>query len=359
MKAKQNTKVQQNVLVNLVSVAMIAGLSTGCNKSVDEFSLLADEAAFKQEAVLVAKKIDILWVIDNSGSMETSQNNLASNFNAFINRFETKNYDFRMGVVTTDAWEKRFFGGSTKARLRDGIGGNRSGVYIMTPTTNDLSGVFATNIRQGTAGNGDERSLESFRQGLLEPWNVNFRRPDAFLAVIIVSDEEDFSQTVSGFNESYLNPNLLPVSYFKDFLDTYTNRQTGESANYSVNSITVTDAACRTALSTDGFQRKIATRVTDLSTATGGVVGSLCSNFGDTLDVISDSILALSSIFKLSREPVVESIVVKVDGSVVPQSASNGWTYEAASRSIRFNGAAIPSADADIRISFDPVTIKE
>lgn len=359
MKAKQNKKTHLNVLVNLVSVAAIAGLSVGCNKSVDEFSLLADEAAFKQEAVLVAKKIDILWVIDNSGSMETSQNNLASNFTAFINRFEQKNYDFRMGVITTDAWEKRFNSGSSKARLRDGVGSNRSGVYIMTPTTPNLSNVFSTNIRQGTAGNGDERALESFRQGLLEPWNVNFRRPDAFLAVIIVSDEEDFSQTSSSFSENYSNPNLLPITYYRDFLDTFTNRQSGETANYSVNSITVTNTACRDALSTDGFMRKLAPRVTDLSTMTGGVVGSLCSNFGETLDIISDSILALSSVFKLSREPVVESIVVKVNGSVVAQSATNGWTYEAATRSIRFNGSAIPSADADIRISFDPVTIKE
>ncbi|MFP5518843.1 MAG: hypothetical protein ACLGGX_03010 [Bdellovibrionia bacterium] len=346
-------------ILSLFSLAAFTMMGTACNKSADGFSLLADETIFKQETVLVPKKIDVLWVVDNSGSMETSQNNLASNFQSFIYRFNQKNYDFHMGVVTTDAWEKRFYSSSTKARLRDGVGATRSGVYVMDKNTPNLSDVFTTNIKQGINGNGDERAFESFKEGLNETFNAPFRRPEAFLAVIIVSDEEDFSRRVLPFDESYSSPDLIPVSNYVSFLDQFTNRQVGEPANYSVSTISVLDSACRTQLSTDGFQRKIGTRLMQLADLTGGVKGSLCSNFGETLDIISDSILQLSSAFKLSREPVVESIVVRVDGTVIPQDPVNGWTYDPATMYITFHGSSIPGANSDVRVAFDPVRAVE
>ena len=346
---------------SMTALAMMATLSVGCNKSIDSFSLLADEASFKQTAALSVKKIDILWVVDNSGSMDTSQQNLADNFASFISRFNQKGYDFHMAVVTTDGWEKRFNGSSSKARFRDGLGANRTGVYVMNKNTPNLSSVFTTNIRVGINGNGDERPFDSMIQSMSDSFNTarGFRRADAFLAVVMVSDEEDFSHSSYSFNENYSNPNLFTVQSMVNYLDTLTNRVSGQSANYSVSSITVPDAACSTQLSTDGFARKIGTRIAQLADATGGVKGSLCSNFGSTLDLISESIIALSSVFPLSREPVVSSIVITVDGVAVPQDANNGWTYEAADNAIVFHGSAIPSANSDIRVSFDPVTIKE
>lgn len=346
---------------SMTALAMMAALSVGCDKSVDSFSLLEDQASFKQSSSYAAKKIDVLWVVDNSGSMDTSQQNLANNFASFISRFNQKGLDFQMAVVTTDGWEKRFNSSSTKARFKDGLGANRTGYYVMDKNTPSLSSVFTTNIKVGVNGNGDERALDSFRYSLNDAFNIgkNFRRSDAFLAVVIVSDEEDFSHTGLSLNESYSNPNLFAVSEFKNFLDTYTGRVAGEAANYSVSSITVPDQACVNQLSTDGFTRKISTRVPALVDLTGGVKGSLCSNFGDTLDLISESIVALSSVFKLARVPVESSIVVTVDGSVVPQDANNGWTFDASINSVVFHGPAIPGANSDIRIAFDPVSIKE
>lgn len=49
------------------------------------------------------------------------------------------------------------------------------------------------NVKLGTSGSGDERALSSFEKTLINPLNSNFHRPDAFLAIIIVSDEDDFS----------------------------------------------------------------------------------------------------------------------------------------------------------------------
>lgn len=346
-------------------LASAAAVFAGCNKSTDSFSILKDTADFKQQAVFIPKKIDVLWVIDNSGSMKTSQDNLASNFQAFIGRFNQKNYDFHMAVAVTDAWEKQFNSASLKSRIKDGavlqknpsVIETHSGVFVMNKSTPDLSSVFDINIKQGTLGNGDERALESFKQTLLDPWNVDFRRSDAFLAIIIVSDEEDFSQSKSAFNESYTNPSLYPVQNYVDFLDTYTDAATN-GKNYSVSVITVPDTSCQTQLSTDGFSRKISTRLPELADLTQGVKGSLCSNFGDTLDIISDSIIQLSSVFKLAQEPQIDTLKVVVDGAAIPNDEVNGWTYNATDLTITFHGSSVPGADANIQIDYFPKSVK-
>lgn len=361
-----------------VMMASTVAMLVGCSKGTGGYSLLNDNSDYKQQAVIIPKKIDVLWVIDNSGSMQTSQNNLASNFQAFINRFNQQNYDFHMAVVTTDAWQKQFNTNSTAAKIRDGgkfldsnnqVYYTHSGVFVMDQNTANLSDVFTTNIKQGTLGNGDERALESIKQALLEPTNSAFRRDEAFLAVIVVSDEEDFSHSSTALRDGtenngnpvypdpYTNPGLYTVKSYQDFLDTYTNKAVN-GTNYSVSAITVPDDACKNQLSTDGFARKIAKRVQELAGLTGGVQGSLCSNFGSTLQLISDSIIQLSAVFKLTREPQEDTIAVTVDGVAVPKDATNGWTYNATDWTITFHGSAVPAANANIKIDFYPKSIQ-
>lgn len=356
---------KKNLLLNVAALTSASMMITACDKSGGSFSLMSDAATYKQEAVYVPKKIDVLWVVDNSGSMATSQANLANNFNSFIQRFQAHNYDFNMAVITTDGWKKEFDATSVRAQIRSGAlmsdgSTTDSGVLVMNNNTPNLSSVFATNIKQGILGNGDERALDSLKQSLLDPFNValNFRRPEAFLAVIMVGDEEDGSWSGSSAAESITpRPALRSVQSFVDFLDNYTGGTTN-GRNYSVSTISVPDAACRTQLSTDGFNRTLGVRFGQLSAATGGVTGSLCSNFGTTLDLISDTIVQLSSAFKLNREPIPETIVVTVDGVVVAQGASNGWTYDAANIQIIFHGSAVPGANAIVNIAFDPKSIK-
>lgn len=351
-------QIARKTVIAVSAIAMLAG----CNKGADSFSLLADAEDYKQQAVFIPKKIDILWVIDNSGSMETSQNALASNFQAFIERFNQSNYDFRMAVTTTEAWEKQFHTNSTKALIKDGAVlqtnpkiETHSGVFVMDKNTANINSVFSTNIKQGTLGNGDERAFESFKQTLLEPGNSAFRRDEAFLAVIIVSDEEDFSGS-SEFDFENASKNYSVQSY-ADFLSTFT-KSSVYGKNFSVSTISVPDAACKTQLSTDGFLRKISSRLPELADLTGGVKGSLCSNFGETLELISDSIIQLSAVFKLSREPQPDTIAISVDGVPVQQDATNGWTYNASDLTITFHGTSVTGANANIQIDFYPKSIK-
>ena len=58
-------------------------------------------------------KVDLLWVIDNSGSMQKAQQNLAQNISVFVqelvNQDSDELIDFRMAVITTDKRDKGLF----------------------------------------------------------------------------------------------------------------------------------------------------------------------------------------------------------------------------------------------------------
>lgn len=356
-------------------------LNVACQKSNDSFSLLAEQSTFQQSSAFQPRKIDILWVIDNSGSMDSSQQNLITNFNSFIQKFQTLNYDFHMAVTSTDAYLDALDNGGTYKNaycpafnkkcsvLRDGPARDitaalHSGFSVLDRTVSNLTSVFNLNAKQGIQGYGDERAFLSMKTVLQNSANSAFLRPDAFLAIIIVSDEDDFSHSsMSPALETLPGDNYLTdsrthkVADYVSFLDTLT-KSSSSARNYSVNTISILDDACKTLLNGSYSGRRIGKRYMQIADATGGAKTSLCDDFGTSLQLISDMVLTLSSSFKLDREPLPESINVIVDGKSIPNDAVNGWTYDATTISVNFHGTSIPSADSKINITFDPVTVK-
>src|SRR5438309_5556876 len=62
-----------------------------------------------------ASHIDVLWVVDDSGSMAPRQENLAKNLQSFMDVFVKSGIDYRIAVTTTDIFkEKGAFVGSPK-----------------------------------------------------------------------------------------------------------------------------------------------------------------------------------------------------------------------------------------------------
>lgn len=334
-----------------------------CEKSDRSISFLGSEEDFKQTAIIEPRKIDILWVIDNSGSMQSSQAQLTANFQSFINRFQSLNFDFHMAVTSTDAINARCKTADERLRVSDGkkdfsldgqctlLSSTSSGVRIMKKDTPFINDVFVTNATQGIEGNGDERAFESFKQVLSYNGNSDFRRPGAFLAVIILSDEDDFS-TFSGnwSNENYSNPDVIPVADYKSFLDGLVG-----AGNHSVSTISIQDDACRDALAghaTSGVQ-KISQRYNQLADLTGGAKTSLCGNFGASLELISDSIIQISQSYKLAEDPLPGTIRVVINGNSLPEDSVNGWSYNASTRVLTFHGAGVPPVGASISITYE------
>jgi hypothetical protein len=354
-----------------LALAAAALTATGCNQGAGSFSVLSETTNFEQKATYTPRKLDVLFIVDNSGSMSTSQQNLVDNFSSFIDRFISKGYDFRIAVATTEAYIYPQFvlpyqttGGSpcinrceeSRARFRT----STNNVTIIDHANYDLTQAserarlkndFSLNAVVGTTGSGDERSLSSFQEALAYQPNQNFHRSDAFLSVVVISDEEDFSQSGYTWNESYFNPLLTPVNSYKSFLETFTGGQAGQ--DFSVSSITVMDDACRILLNNG---QKIANRVMALADATGGTKNSICAPFDTSLDNISTSIESQAvAEFILPKTPVVSSIRLIVDTTIVPQSDTNGWSYNPLTKAVRINGATYkPGNGSQIKLNYDP-----
>ncbi|MDP2315140.1 MAG: hypothetical protein Q8P41_19730 [Pseudomonadota bacterium] len=141
--------------------------------------------------------IDVLWVIDNSGSMYQERDRVMAEIETFFQWFVDLELDYHMGVITTDVVNPVF-------------AGNLVGTpTYVTPETVDPQGSLARAIDVGHLEMGDESGLQAMHMALTEPLlsghNEGFYREGARLAVIFLSDEPDNS--------------LYTPSWYVDFLD--------------------------------------------------------------------------------------------------------------------------------------------
>lgn len=138
-----------------------------------------------------AKSVDILFVIDNSGSMAEEQEKLQRNFEAFINELVNQDInDYQIGVVTTDMSDP-----SQQGRLQ----GSPKIINGRTMSKDNVVQAFKRNVVVGTTGTSYEKALDAMRMALSPQMldkgkpNEGFLRPGSVLAVIFVGDEDDCS----------------------------------------------------------------------------------------------------------------------------------------------------------------------
>lgn len=208
------------VLPTLASV--IAGsLLTGCpDRTLSEVDPIPENVEKKTIPVKLNRNIDILFVVDDSGSMIEEQASLTNNFPAFINVLNTIEGglpDVHIGVISTNAGTGGVnIGGCSTASAPNGDDGNLQtnscaglqAAYIEdikladgTRDRNysgDLSTLFSCMARLGTTGCGFEAHLNSMKLALSPGKNPGFLRPNAYLAVVFITDEDDCSAKPGG-----------------------------------------------------------------------------------------------------------------------------------------------------------------
>ena len=204
-----------------LSVAALA-LTSGCLDY--QFRVVKPESTKEVKRAVAAAKptpVDILFVVDNSGSMADEQINLARNFDKFINVLtQGAGNDYQIAVVSTDVLSMNGERGGdvvnnfstqppyfvTLAADGDdtcgtvGIdhgcfrGGSMKVVRSSMPAAEQVS-AFQQNVRVGTCGTGSELAMQAMALALdnTRPGgcNAGFLRPEANLVVVIVSDEEN------------------------------------------------------------------------------------------------------------------------------------------------------------------------
>lgn len=214
----------------------------GCpDREVAQVNPRPNKEQQKEIPVQINRDIDILFVIDNSGSMREEQDSLAANFNRFINVLN--NIDgglpnIHIGVVSTDVGAGVYNidgcgndGDNGRLQYKTANGSScldDAGQFIQDTTSidpvtkaevkkknysGDLAETFSCMAQLGTKGCGLEQPLESMERALNQSTNPGFLRPDAFLAVIIITDEDDCSVEDS----SMFDPNNAALGALTSF----------------------------------------------------------------------------------------------------------------------------------------------
>lgn len=314
-----------------LGTGLACGMLIACSNP--KFGLPDKQDNFSQ-SVAYNNKVDILWIIDNSASMLQPQRNLSSQLSSLVSTLNSLKMDYHMAVVTTS------LGGTNPD------GGKFLGTpKYVTSSTPDLVNNLASRMVIGEGGSNNERGLESMSIALSPSYLANegkgFLRSDALLVVIALSDEDDKSAVTD------------PVNYYTNFLDQLKAPWVDGSRSWMFNFIGVlaNSAAC----STFSNYAEPGLIYMDLVAKTLGTKESICNNnLSGAVSNIRARIYQILTDFKLSGKPIVDSIVVKINGAVIPRNTTNGWEYIQASNSIRFYGSAVPAADASIKVDFSP-----
>lgn len=360
----QNRKIQRYKALTLLSSLAL----TACGPKAANLSIMpASQGTFQGSTA--NNKVDILWVIDNSGSMLTKQQNLAAGFNSFSDVFVNKNFDFNMAIVTTD----------TRPPHVNPLLSGQEGVFQGVPTvishnTGGFAALFQANVAVGQSGDSAAKALDAIALStgaLLNTTNTGFLRSDAHLAVIVLSDADDNDSAATTATTlahlDTLKPDIFDVisrSYRKNYTvsavavnsmtdtDCYDMDHDGVIDNDAVNNTTgmvPPDGIPDVQLYEEGIKFKT------LVTATNGSFASICkADFSDGLSTISQRIAEAITEIPLARVPDQSTISILFNGTSVPSDATNGWTYSSTGNKIVFHGTWIPQDNTSIGISYVP-----
>ena len=320
-----------------VAAVLLVALASACEAEVPEPEAETDVEymppvievgdpvvqAFRQD---VPNQLDVLLVIDDSCSMEPYQEVLGNSFEPFVSWFERSDIDYAISTTTTSfaAWD-----------------GSKRIMPPITPTTPDAAEEFRRQINVGTNGSGYEVGIESAVEAWLDLDERGVARPDAELAIVFVSDEQDSSPK--------------PVA---DYLNTF-GELIGWRGRFNASAFVAVDLDQCNELAGS----RAGTRYVEFVDYTDGVTVDLCEAYagGDAaafralVPEVSRASARLKREFRLSAIPVLDTLTVEVDDA--PQRCGEAWTlrHDEADDGwfVRFRETAVPLDGSRIVIRFE------
>ena len=250
--------------------------------------------------------VDILWVIDTSGSMTVYQNRLLAGIEAMLNALPSS--DWRLAMIANHppaaAQEDQFplVPGDDIVDAEDMLDGMRVGYF--------------------------EEGFDSVYEYIINnPYSATWMRDDSALLVVFVSDEEDQSNSYFG--------------QVGEFISWYNTLRFGPVYLSSV----VTQDPSVSVCSTPPPPAYVGDRYMEATNAFNGVIVDICAE--DWSAGVTDASNQVDPYewYELTYEPIEDSIRVFVDH--IP---NNNWTYQASDNTVYFT--IIPDADAWVEIVY-------
>ena len=273
---------------------------------------------------------DILWIVDNSSTMQKYQQLLLDKIDPFLESLEASKIDFRLGLTSTDMGP-------------GGTGGQFIGIpAILTAKIPQWKPLFKTRFLLGERGSNNERGLDSMKALLTR--RKDFLRSESPLIVIVLTDEEDFSVGKLEYYTQFLNK-IKPI--FK-----VNNSRTWQIHFFGVLSRKDFGPNCPLAKRLYPSHRYL--KLVQLS---GGMAISLCSaglQFEQSLNQIKNRISQFFTDYKLNQLPKKETFEIRINDREIPENSENGWLYHEKGNFIRFYGKFIPLPRDSVKILFSP-----
>jgi len=306
-------------------------------------------------AAATAPKIDVLFCIDNSGSMSDNQRILAESFSGFINGFQNAGLDFHIGIITSDV--DNTIASYWRGKLPDYQSPNRgllltrySSDRFLTQDSSGLVSKFEDNALVGTKGSGREQCLNSFLYAMEDSairaggWNHGFFREDSLLSFVVVSDENEDIQ-----NGETIEARVDRLKARVAALNGSASR--GSRFDFIINKNYPAPASTPAPGQIQYYPARYLKAAEILNAQTFDIARNFSS---DLLTISNGMVQQATREFTLSKRPSsVSSIVVKIEGQEIPADAINGYVYHSDRNTIELVGSAAAMAEGhQVEVSY-------
>lgn len=322
-------------------VSAVLSLSAGCQEYnlqgpetvVTSYNPPDLEVARKEDRVtqVAVPAVDVLFVVDNSGSMIEEQDNLRQNFEGFMDYFTDSGLDYHVGVVSTDMDDRQQSG-----RLQQDDG--RGGRYIdNTYSGADAVSSFRQRAALGTNGSRDERGKDAAYTALTteaNSTNAGFYREEAVLSIVVISDEIDYSRKIST----------------QEFISWMNSLKPEDDQTWFSSIVGPAPRGC----SSGAGNAEEGVGYLEVTDGVGGITYSICeSDYSSVLEELGMQAAGLKREFFLSEAPVPDTITVSVttDGDR-EKFDEDAWTYSGTRNSVTFS-SYVPDPLAVVGISYE------
>lgn len=260
-------------------------------------------------------QVDILFVIDNSDSMDTEQTQMAQRFSSLMDRIKT--LDWNISIVTTTPMHQTY-GDGRFVKFPNGE-------YILTSklATNLAHEYFGKTIQRTENGSNTEEGIRATARAIqrhvnpkdaIDQQHKKFFRDGASLSVVVVSDEDESSSE--------------PINKGSELLKLVDNTWSGKK-KFQFHSI-ITRPGDQQCL--DGEGMSVGYFYAELTKKTEGILGNICEeDYGSQLAAIGQSVANTQKTYDLDCVPkdldnngTPDVLVTVAGGTTIPNYVVSG-----------------------------------
>lgn len=276
-------------------------LGNSSSKAVN-FKVTSTYRMMSQKAtVREANTVDVLFVMDNSGSMAYEQKSMGSRVANFLQVL--RGLDYQIAVTTTDPRSSVAFGDGQLVPMK-----GLTNEYMITSSMNENTAktILSNTLQRTETGDASEQGINAatrtVERALADRTSRygKFIRDSAQLAVVVISDEDESA------NKAKNDPNFI--------LNLVRENYTGKSFTFHSIIARPGDTACL-----KGEGATAGTRYAEFSKLTGGVIGDVCAmDYAAQVNGIAEGVRKTLKTITLACAPVIDAthtVVVLKDGA--------------------------------------------